>query len=528
VLNDLVPPDEIIKIDALEIALPVLNMQSWQQTLTPSVKKALRDELERLLLYPKATETVRMERRSISYNHFEAWLYFLKAGQLPPVYAATSDAVWQEAVLEIIATQSAAAAQLRGYLLQPHTGQRLIYQFDEAFLMRLIAAMTGKTYAFLIPIREAIRTFLNHTLLINRVKTIKTQLKQSTAIGSLSHRDFDILFWSSVFKKISESDSAAVESSRQEILTQHILSKIFEQTFGLPFRQYIIKTLESYTGDSAGKETVLTQVEQEITAIVSDKSLAAILISLFKKAIETNTLSPQKQAPLLSPNKPDILSKKDTEDTATTLPSDMPTENPAAKTPIDETFDHPAEADNTDDAEQTDTVDEPSPEPAFIHNAGIVLLHPFLAPLFDALALLKSDKSFKNKKSAAKAVVLLHYLATGKTEPPEYALALPKLLCGIPSRTPIDKYQDLTVAEKQEADTLLQAVIKHWGALGTVGNDSLRQGFLQRDGKLSHRDNDRVLQVEAQTLDILLDSLPWGLGVIRLPWMKTLLFVEWH
>ena len=165
---------------------------------------------------------------------------------------------------------------------------------------------------------------------------------------------------------------------------------------------------------------------------------------------------------------------------------------------------------------------------SFVRHAGLVLLHPFLVPLMSTLGLLKPDKSFKNKKTATHAISLLHYLSTGETAPPEYDLTLPKLLCGVSSRMPIDRYKTLSSAEKEEADALLQAVITHWGTLGQVSNDSLRQGFLQRDGKLSRRDSDWLLQVESQTLDILLDRLPWGIGIIKLPWMANMLFVEWH
>jgi hypothetical protein len=36
------------------------------------------------------------------------------------------------------------------------------------------------------------------------------------------------------------------------------------------------------------------------------------------------------------------------------------------------------------------------------------------------------------------------------------------------------------------------------------------------------------LQVEGKALDILLDYLPWTLSIVKLPWMKKLLHIEWR
>jgi len=122
---------------------------------------------------------------------------------------------------------------------------------------------------------------------------------------------------------------------------------------------------------------------------------------------------------------------------------------------------------------------------------------------------------------------LLHYLATGSSEAPEYALGMAKFLCGMPHDMPIDRVSLLSEQDVEEADAMLQAVIEHWEALGKVSNDSLREGFLQRDGKLSRRDGDWLLQVESKTLDILIGRLPWGLSIVKLPWMPEMLHVEW-
>jgi hypothetical protein len=124
---------------------------------------------------------------------------------------------------------------------------------------------------------------------------------------------------------------------------------------------------------------------------------------------------------------------------------------------------------------------------------------------------------------------LLHFLATGQESAPEYALALPKLLCNIPLETPVAALTGLTGPDKDEAMALLEAVIGHWQALRNTSPDGLRGTFLVRPGKLSLRgDGDYLLRIETQTFDILLDDLPWGISIVKFPWMEKLLWVEWE
>jgi hypothetical protein len=169
--------------------------------------------------------------------------------------------------------------------------------------------------------------------------------------------------------------------------------------------------------------------------------------------------------------------------------------------------------------------DEELNEGIFIGNAGLVLLHPFLPQLFQALGIAESETLLQ----PVRALVILHYLATGQTTAPEYELVLPKLLSNIPLNEPVASLQELSPDDKQEADALLAAVIRHWDALGDTSIDSLRGTFLLRQGKVSLRkDGDWLLQVESRSFDILLSQLPWGISMFHLPWMRQLCWVEWH
>ncbi|BAY23224.1 hypothetical protein NIES2100_29880 [Calothrix sp. NIES-2100] len=163
----------------------------------------------------------------------------------------------------------------------------------------------------------------------------------------------------------------------------------------------------------------------------------------------------------------------------------------------------------------------------YVNIAGIVLLHPFLTFYLDAVGLLDGE-SFRDELAQQTAIYLLYYLATKQTDAPEYELVLPKLLCGWPLNEPVSRGLDLPTTALTEGENLLQTVINYWEVLKSTSRDGLREGFLQRAGKLTHGDGNWKLQVEQQAIDILLSRLPWGLSMVKLPWMEEILIVEWH
>src|SRR5262249_28232285 len=103
-------------------------------------------------------------------------------------------------------------------------------------------------------------------------------------------------------------------------------------------------------------------------------------------------------------------------------------------------------------------------EGVFVECAGLVLLHPFLSQLFEALDIAVDGELVQPDR----ALSLLHFLATGEGSAPEHALVLPKLLCNLPLEEPAGAPIGLTPAEAAEAIALLTAVIGHWDALGST------------------------------------------------------------
>jgi hypothetical protein len=185
------------------------------------------------------------------------------------------------------------------------------------------------------------------------------------------------------------------------------------------------------------------------------------------------------------------------------------------------------ESEKPETSKQKNIIESTKPsDTIYINNAGLVLLHPFLPALFDNLTLIE-EKDWFGETSVYKAVMAMQFMVTGKDETEEFDLVLNKILCGIA----VDEVVPTAILPdeetKTECDVLLMEVIKHWDVLKNTSIAGFREAFLQRNGKLSKVDNGWQLLVEQKTIDILLNQLPWGIGLIKLPWMNEMLYVEW-
>lgn len=173
-------------------------------------------------------------------------------------------------------------------------------------------------------------------------------------------------------------------------------------------------------------------------------------------------------------------------------------------------------------------IDEIEDTAIYIHNAGLVLLHPYIKILFGALGLLDKEGTIASEKVEL-AIHLLHYLATKQEEPMEAQLTFEKFLCGYPLHKPIRKHLKLSKNFKEESEKLLNSVIQNWQVLKNTSSDGLRENFIKRDGKLllDQESGKHRIIIERKTQDLLLEKLPWNLNMIKLPWFDQLIFVEW-
>jgi hypothetical protein len=137
------------------------------------------------------------------------------------------------------------------------------------------------------------------------------------------------------------------------------------------------------------------------------------------------------------------------------------------------------------------------------------------------------NKAWISSNHHQRAAILTQYLVTGKEEYPEFDLFLNKIIIGYPIVNSLPSEIMLSAFEKQEARDVLQSAIRHWSALKNISVEGLQSAFLMREGKLSKIESGWLLQVEQKTIDILLNRIPWSFSIIKTPWMKTKLTVEW-
>ncbi|MBL0911967.1 MAG: hypothetical protein IBJ09_06295 [Bacteroidia bacterium] len=162
-----------------------------------------------------------------------------------------------------------------------------------------------------------------------------------------------------------------------------------------------------------------------------------------------------------------------------------------------------------------------------VQNAGMVLLWPFMNMYFGRLEMLDGSR-FRDEEAQQRAVHLLQYLATGNKAESEFELSLPKILCGMMPADPVAAGIELKENEIALSESLLGAVIQQWTVLKNTTVPTLRETFLRRSGILHLKEENWELHVQAQSYDVLLDQLPWGLQIVKLPWMKSTLFNKWR
>lgn len=160
----------------------------------------------------------------------------------------------------------------------------------------------------------------------------------------------------------------------------------------------------------------------------------------------------------------------------------------------------------------------------YTNNAGLILIHPFLKQLFDNCNLLNKDKTILDPETAAH---LLHYIATNQEQDYENEMLVEKFLCNIPINQAINRNIILSKELKKQANEMLQAVLENWHIMKNSSVALLQNEYLQRPGKIMlTADNPKIL-VERKTQDILLDTISWNLGIVKLAWKSKIIFVEW-
>lgn len=496
----LAPADRIVRLDRLEIDLGnltegELTSEATLQRLIAAVEEAIGRALRDTGLAPQDTDP----RGSV----FDQWLHFLATGILPWYAASDLPDGWRGSVLEWLGLQAPAAERLRKLLAGSNsTVDRLVLQHEAPFLTAVAALLTGFPQQALHDIELEIKDLL----------TLAPREKRPPASGNLDSRKVQSWLWKWAFHRIA------------------VLGR--KEPGDVLAADFLIHALNApdliWMANKVLRPKARSRYPQLSRLFTQDKALTDF-ISREKKSAEPAGLQHGKGTENL--HDPGVSSQAHATLDGDLSSSDSRTtpKEPATLVPGSDKLSRTQPAPPGDAGEHSsESSGLPEKEDSWlIQNAGVVLLNGYLPSFFANLDLLGPDKKFRNRATRAKAAALIHYLAVAEAEAPEYHLLLPKILCGIPAGQVLDRFQALSTEDMEEAEALLSAAVDHWSVLGKTSPAGLREAFLSRSGQLTRREQGWLLRVERNTLDILLQQAPFAYSVIKLPWMKDMLWVEW-
>lgn len=501
VLDRLAPASGRLYVERLELDLGAIPFGQLEQELPEAVARALEKALSEHIPPGEATsgrdgggsqsaDTANVRLKSERQVALEAFLHFLETGRLPWSFRLPSGAGLEEFLLTAWMDKSGnniSSGQAGGIGDQAGIGisatafapvlratsarRRLVLQFSEIFLERLLQRISPETHAVVSRLRTGLRA-------------AGVSGRGNTELNSFQKQLWETAFEQAVAATVTitgESGSASLAAMvlaaepKAAPIVLPALKEVLSPQLSLFINQLRERAGEKFSALIPSLKTVFGASSLPVTQPVRVKKSA--------------TERPKVDLPI-----PSVRAEQGEAPPATSRPKEFPS---LASVPE---------------------------EGVYVDNAGLVILHPFLQMFFEGLGIARDGAL----QQPGRALHLLHYLCTGQTPAPEYELTLPKILCNVPLESPVEADIVLTDNEIEESGALLQAAIRWWEALRNTGSDTLRGAFLCRPGKLSVRDDgDWLLQVERQSYDVLLDHLPWGISAVRLPWMEKMLWVEW-
>jgi len=481
--------DHII-IDKLEIELGEISEGNFRQVVPERLRKALIKALGNYA--PMATSvdfagiTTESLQRPLQISKktsvLYSFIYFLQSGLLT-WWVEPSDVAWSTEWVSQLGAKD--VEKIIEVVQAPVAGQRLIYQCDDEFLSALVAGPTGFSQAEIIHIWSALNE-----------KEVAVSRRQLRGL----RKDF-WQFWIGVAAN-KASASAIIDAFTTFIFEDEIKRKIITSVLNSELLRPI---------DLADGTGFIKKVLHKLGKKLSENS-------------ETHTQSESSRSPL----------KVTDQNSRPAVTDRVEKVLQGAATPRDDE-EAGTKALHLQEAELRvhSAVSKPQQsandiqEGILVQDAGIVLLHPFLLELFKECELWQ-DGHWRQISSPHKAVYLLAWLGSGDTELPEYLLPLHKTLCGVPLDEPLETGFELNQADFANCTDLLKAVVNHWTAIGRTSPEGLREGFLQRQGKLENKKKGWLLTVEKKAQDVLLSRLPWGISIISYPWMNGQKFhVNW-
>lgn len=530
-LFDAVNDDEhVLILDRVEIDLGVLKQNSRDQLISenelyPLIQKQfedyLRSENAKGSTIPEETHFTASQKKTTSFHAFDQWLYYMQQGVLPWSIKSVDEKIRMQ-VLEVLSTDSRAVTHLTGCIQrEPAISTRIVRQHEEQFLVKLVEGISGE----------------KQNNLPELIHSIEDLLK-----GGSNQRTREEL-WQLVLQEVVRNGSSKNTQGLLKELCRTLLplkNQTDQQLFATAEKWPLLKgILLALTASSSA----ISKGEQ--TAYGSGKQ--TYLDSIPQKPDTKNETAGEKHPQIHSPEQSDRSRMtdhtkiKETEKNVSgeikggagdqvknaddpASPSEKPVDLIRSKVTGPQTEDLHLQKDISDFQTSTNDLLE---EGIFVKHAGLILLHPFFQFLFRNTGLSKGIH-FTDRYAQQQAIYLLHYIATGETKAEEHQLPIPKLICGWSITEPVLKDVALTGSMLMEADDLIRAAIAQWNILKSTSIEGLRESFLQREGKVFSKSDKIYIQVEKSSIDILLDHLPWNTSIVKFPWFKEILWVEWR
>ena len=468
--------DDIIEIDKLEIDAGVFNIDqiAHNQWVTVIGERIFR-VLEEMIRSRSTEKSIRFTCRGVA--GFQQWIYYMQKGYLPWNCTKRGEE-WHQQVFETLATDYNSVAELRRLILtNADVRDRIVYQYSEVFLEKLVAILTATNQHGLIgTVNDLTEVFF----FIERDKTpSRPELRKE--INQSLYRSALVL--ASGNEKLAPAEFAKAICALWINDAAIVLKRL--DRFGVR-RNTVMEIIEKLANKKASRDHRLQNGRRPL-----DKNVMPI---------SADNL-PQKYSPVQEDT---VMDDKTGIDTSSIVKAEALFEKQQIR--------------------ETAPIKKSVPEEGiFVSHAGIVMLHCFLQPLLNYIGLI-TDNEFADDNNRIKALYLLHYLATGNETAEEHELLIPKILCSYGIDMPVP-FIALSEKEKEEADNLLTEVIAQWKRPISAG--ILREWFLQRGGKFFVKNETWNLLVETNTFDVMLSTLPWGMGVVKLPWMEKILMVDW-
>lgn len=161
-----------------------------------------------------------------------------------------------------------------------------------------------------------------------------------------------------------------------------------------------------------------------------------------------------------------------------------------------------------------------------VSSAGLILIWPFLSGLFTSLGLLK-NQAFVSLIAQHTAVACLDLLVWEGDEPAEWRTPLNKWLCGLSWDVPLLGEARPDDEARAVLDGFVQSLSSRIPGLHRCVAEDIRILFLQRPGELREKEGQWFLNVERESIDVLLGDVPWPVHTLSLPWTLHPLNVIW-